>query len=272
MLRILKIVGIIVTILAIAGILIYFKYLKPKPLPISVEDRAAITLMPLPSSLKIRDGEFLLTNEFGATIQGPQDEILTKALSRFLQRLSTISNQPVNADGKGLTIIYQTSSLPVQPLEVDEAYEIKINRDEIKLTAQTSYGVLRGLESLVQLLKVENGKAFWPALALSDSPRYAWRGLMIDVGRHFIPKEIILRNLEAMAAVKLNVLHWHLSDYQGFRVESKVFPKLHELGSNGAYYTQEDIKEVIAFAKDRGIRIVPEFDMPGHSSGFLVGY
>jgi hexosaminidase len=149
---------------------------------------------------------------------------------------------------------------------------IKINGDEIQLTAQTSYGVLRGLESLIQLLKIENGKAYWPALELKDSPRYAWRGLMIDVGRHFIPKEIILRNLEAMAAVKLNVLHWHLSDYQGFRVESKVFPKLHELGSNGAYYTQDDIKEIVAFAKDRGIRIVPEFDMPGHSSGFLVGY
>jgi hexosaminidase len=96
--------------------------------------------------------------------------------------------------------------------------------------------------------------------------------VLIDVGRHWIPKAVILRNLDAMASVKLNVLHWHLTEYQGFRVESKVFPALHESGANGQYYTQNDIRDVIEYAADRGIRVVPEFDLPGHATSWFVGY
>ena len=95
---------------------------------------------------------------------------------------------------------------------------------------------------------------------------------MIDVCRHWIPKKIILQNLDAMAAAKMNVLHLHLTEYQGFRVESKIYPKLHELGSNGDYYTQKDIQQIVKYARDRGIRVIPEFDLPGHSTSFLVGY
>jgi hexosaminidase len=128
------------------------------------------------------------------------------------------------------------------------------------------------MESVLQLIKQENDSFYWPSLELHDKPRFPWRGLMIDVCRHWIPKEAILRNLDAMAALKMNVLHWHLSEYQAFRVESRVFPKLHELGSNGQYYTQHEIREIVEHARLLGIRIVPEFDMPGHTSSFLVGY
>jgi len=107
---------------------------------------------------------------------------------------------------------------------------------------------------------------------MSDQARYPWRGLMIDACRHWIPKDVILRNLEAMGSLKMNVLHWHLTEYQGFRVESKTFPLLHELGSGGQFYTQEEIKEVIEYAADRGIRVIPEFDLPGHSTSWFVGY
>jgi hexosaminidase len=95
---------------------------------------------------------------------------------------------------------------------------------------------------------------------------------MLDVCRHWMPVEVIKRNLEAMAAVKLNVLHWHLSEDQGFRVESKRYPRLHQLGSNGDYYTQDQIREIVAYARDRGIRVVPEFDVPGHSGAWFPGY
>ena len=95
---------------------------------------------------------------------------------------------------------------------------------------------------------------------------------MIDVGRHFMPLDVLRRNLDGMEAVKLNVFHWHLSENQGFRVESKKLPKLHQKGSDGNYYTQAEIKDLIAYAADRGIRIVPEFDMPGHSTAWFVGY
>ena len=95
---------------------------------------------------------------------------------------------------------------------------------------------------------------------------------MIDCSRHWMPVEVIERNLDAMAAVKLNVLHWHLSDDQGFRVESKRFPKLQQLGSDGHFYTQDEVRHVIAYARDRGIRVVPEFDIPGHTTSWFVGY
>jgi hexosaminidase len=111
-----------------------------------------------------------------------------------------------------------------------------------------------------------------PAIAIQDKPRFPWRGLMIDVGRHFIPLDVLKRNLDGMAAVKLNVFHWHLSENQGFRIESKKFPKLQEMGSDGLYYTQDEARELIAYARDRGIRVVPEFDMPGHSTAWFVGY
>ena len=95
---------------------------------------------------------------------------------------------------------------------------------------------------------------------------------MIDVARHFIPLEVLQRNLDGMEAVKLNVFHWHLSDNEGFRVESHKFPKLQEAGADGEFYTQEEIRDLIAYARDRGIRVVPEFDMPGHSTAWFVGY
>ncbi|MCB9247458.1 MAG: family 20 glycosylhydrolase [Ignavibacteriales bacterium] len=95
---------------------------------------------------------------------------------------------------------------------------------------------------------------------------------MIDVARHFMPIEVIKRNLDGMAAVKMNVLHLHLSDDQGFRVESKIFPKLTELGSDGNYFTHEQIKEIIEYADDRGIRVYPEFDVPGHATAILTAF
>ena len=111
-----------------------------------------------------------------------------------------------------------------------------------------------------------------PAVSIDDSPRFPWRGLMIDAGRHFIPLDVLKRNLDGMAAVKLNVFHWHLSENQGFRIESKKFPKLQEMGSDGLYYTQAEVRDLIAYARERGIRVVPEFDMPGHSTAWFVGY
>jgi hexosaminidase len=111
-----------------------------------------------------------------------------------------------------------------------------------------------------------------PVVTIKDRPRFAWRGLLIDVGRHFIPLDVLKRNLDGMAGVKMNVLHWHLYDNEGFRVESKRFPKLQEAGSAGQYYTQAEIREFVAYAHDRGIRIVPEFEMPGHSRSLFAGY
>jgi len=143
---------------------------------------------------------------------------------------------------------------------------------QITLTAETDIGCLRGLETFLQLLSADEVGYFLPSVIITDQPRFPWRGLMIDACRHFMPVEVIKRNLDGMAAVKMNVLHWHLSENQGFRVECKAFPKLHELGSDGLYYTQTQIREVIDYAAARGIRVVPEFDIPGHATSWLVAY
>ncbi|HEV2763238.1 MAG TPA: family 20 glycosylhydrolase [Pyrinomonadaceae bacterium] len=124
----------------------------------------------------------------------------------------------------------------------------------------------------MQLLDGDREGFFLPAVLINDRPRFPWRGLMLDVARHYQPMEVLKRNLDAMAAVKLNVLHWHLTEDQGFRVESKKFPRLHTMGSDGNFYTQEQVREIIAYARERGIRVVPEFDMPGHATAWRVGH
>ena len=113
---------------------------------------------------------------------------------------------------------------------------------------------------------------YFPAVHIADAPRFPWRGLLVDAGRHFEPVDVIKRTLDGMAAVKLNVLHWHLSEDQGFRVQSLRYPRLQKLGSDGLFYTQEQIRDVVAYARDRGIRVIPEFDMPGHATAWFVGY
>ena len=160
----------------------------------------------------------------------------------------------------------------VQGLDEDESYTLDITAQGAHLHAATDVGAMRGLETLLQLVQ-SDGRGFWlPLVSIQDAPRFRWRGLMIDCSRHFEPVGVIERTLDAMAAVKMNVFHWHLSDDQGFRIESKIYPKLTGLGSDGQFYTQEQAREVVAYASGLGIRVVPEFDMPGHSTSWVVGY
>ncbi len=160
----------------------------------------------------------------------------------------------------------------VPSVEEDESYSLEVNDRQATLNAPTVVGALRGLETFLQLLEGDRAGHFIPSVQIQDKPRFPWRGLLIDVARHWQPVEVVKRNLDAMAAVKLNVLHWHLTEDQGIRVESKKFPKLHQLGSDGNFYTQEQIRDVIAYARERGIRVMPEFDLPGHATAWLVGH
>ncbi len=152
-----------------------------------------------------------------------------------------------------------------------EEYQVQID-SKIHLKAKTEIGILHGFETLAQLIQTDSLGYFLPQISISDWPRFEHRGLMIDVARHFIPTDQILRSLDAMAASKMNVLHLHLSDDEGFRIESKKFPLLHQKGSNGEYFTQEEIIKIVEFASNRGIIVVPEFDLPGHSQSWFVGY
>jgi hexosaminidase len=111
-----------------------------------------------------------------------------------------------------------------------------------------------------------------PSVTIDDKPRFPWRGMMIDTGRHFIPLDVLRQDIDLMEASKLNVFHWHLSEDQGFRMESKIYPLLQGKESDGLYYTQDQTRELITYARDRGIRVVPELDMPGHAASWFVGY
>jgi len=268
--------GILVFILVLAaGGYFYYRIVIYQPPAISEEDRSSIYLMPLPSSLKIKGGEFEITRDLKISLDNYSDERLEKAVGRFLERLIERSGVEISSNSQNANFIISClagSENEIQQLKEIESYTLNVNSKRIELESASPYGILRGLETLLQLLIVEEDKRYIPAVEIVDSPRFPWRGLMIDVCRHWMPKEVILRNLDVMATVKLNVLHMHLSEDQGFRVESKVFPKLHELGSNGKYYTQEDIKEIVSHASDLGIRIVPEFDVPGHSKSWQIAY
>ena len=247
-------------------------------------DMNQLNLMPIPEKITRTEGSFIIDSNFTADIELPSNtnSIRTSlAARRFFDRLAGRTGFffSVNA--------IQTQSSPT-PLNTslrisfkrpgnllpgeNESYVLTISPTVITLTAETDLGILHGLETLLQLLSVESSRYVFPCLVIEDKPRFTWRGLMIDSCRHFFPVDVIKRNLDGMAAVKLNVFHWHLSEDQGFRVECKSFPKLHQLGSDGLYYTQEQVKDIIQYASDRGIRVVPEFDIPGHSTSWLTAY
>ena len=235
-------------------------------------------LMPVPASVRFNPGRLLVNSSFTVATRGRGDARLQAGVDRFLRRIEgrtvmELPRGPAN-DAAAATLVVEAGGpgAAVPSVGEDESYTLEVSDRQAVLKAPTTVGVLRGLETFLQLLDSDRDGYFIPAVSIQDRPRFPWRGLLIDVARHFQPIEVLKRNLDAMAAVKLNVLHWHLTEDQGFRVESKKFPKLHQMGSDGLYYTQDEIREVIAYARMRGIRVVPEFDMPGHATSWLVGY
>ena len=238
----------------------------------------AHTLMPVPRSLFFHQGALRLDRSLTVRQPGARDPIVDEALARALARLYRQTGVRVvpEATATETPIAFRVSVStgtdgPRGAIE-DESYRLSVASTGIRLDASTIWGALHGLETLLQLpTQTEDGWTL-PYVSIADEARFPWRGLLIDVARHFMPIEALERNLDAMASLKMNVLHLHLSDDQGFRVESLAFPKLHELGSDGRYYTQDQIRGLVEYAAVRGIRIVPEFDMPGHSLSWLVGY
>lgn len=236
-----------------------------------------LNLMPWPANIKVIDGRFEINKNLRIGIDGNPDKRFYPNLIRFIQQLSKRTTIPFDRDtviasSSSSSMIIKINRPGVVKLGEDESYTLNIGKDKIQLTSETELGAMHGLQTMLQLLDRSKEYFFFPCVEINDKPRFAWRGLMIDACRHFIPVEVIKRNIDAMAAVKLNVLHWHLSENQGFRVESKVFPKLHQMGSNGEYYTQLQIKDILAYANERGIRVMPEFDIPGHATAWMVGY
>jgi hexosaminidase len=258
----------ILVILILCSVFVSSSAAEPRPL----------SLMPMPAKVQLKTGQLVIDASFTVGISGPSDVQLQRAVERFLDNLRRQTGMPpldmkvADATQARLVVHSERASKVVQELGEDESYSLEVSSSGAKLDAATTLGIMRGLETFLQLVESTSDGFAVPAIAIQDNPRFPWRGLMIDVGRHFIPLDVLKRNLDGMAAVKLNVFHWHLSENQGFRVESKKFPKLQEMGSDGLYYKQDEVRDLIAYAHDRGIRVVPEFDMPGHSTAWFVGY
>jgi hexosaminidase len=238
-----------------------------------------LNLIPWPQNILISEGSFVLTKDFKINVTGAPNERIFSAATNFLRRL----------DGRtGLFFeqgfITGINEVPVAQLQInckqngkielyeDESYVLDIKKDKISINATSDLGALHALETVLQLMQNNSNSFYFPVSTISDFPRFTWRGLMIDAARHFMPVDVIKRNLDAMAAAKMNVFHWHLVDDQGWRIELKKHPKLTQLASDGNYYTQEEIKSIVKYASDRGIVVVPEIDVPGHGSAILTAY
>ena len=231
--------------------------------------------MPLPASVQSGTGQLTINQSFSVALSGSHDGSLDSEVQRFQHQLSRqtgIPFRPTSGAAATLQVHADRIRKPVQELGEDESYVLTVADSGAKLTAPTTLGALRGLQTFLQLVQITPAGFAVPSVTIKDQPRFAWRGTLIDVSRHFIPIDVLKRNLDGMAAVKMNVLHWHLSDDQGFRVESKKFPKLTQMGSDGLFYTQEEIRDLIAYAHERGIRVMPEFDITGHSRSWFLGY
>lgn len=238
-----------------------------------------LKLMPMPAKITMNSGKFRLSPSFAVSVKGECNDRLYSYASRVLRRLSGktglfFPQDYITKQTQSDTVSFYISCQRKGELKLgeNEAYKLEVTPEKVNLSAETDLGILRGLETFLQLLSSDEQGYYLPAVMVEDAPRFAWRGLMMDVSRHFMPIDVVKRNIDAMAAVKMNVFHWHLSDDQGFRVECKTFPRLHEVASDGFYYTQTQIKEVIDYAADRGIRVIPEFDIPGHSTSWLVAF
>ncbi len=231
--------------------------------------RAQVTVIPLPNNVVKIDGSLTL-NSIVQLINPPDDAGTSqRAITQIFKSIArTDSAHP-------LRVLFIAA-----PDIANEGYQMNIDSAGISIAASGAAGRYYALQTLKQMVKFGNGKTF-PLVQIHDAPRYSWRGFMIDESRHFFGKKKVLQVLDQMALLKLNRFHWHLTDSNGWRIEIKKYPKLTSIGGRGdrthpdapaQYYTQQDVKQIVAYAAARHIVVVPEIDMPGHASAASRAY
>jgi hexosaminidase len=243
-----------------------------------------LPLIPLPVKVDRLDGNFkpagarvLLGPDAGEREKTTARIFAEKARARHGLNLSVGTVDKPGAECRGnilvgaaVEVCGRSADLPAGDVPAEEGYKLAVRPDGV-LVAGSPHGIHNALATLTQLLLVEDDGSI-PAVAIIDYPRFPWRGMLLDPARSFLPPDVIKKYLDTFADLKMTRLHWHLVDDQGWRIESKIYPKLQELGSDGKYYTQEQIKEIVAYAADRYIEVMPEIDIPGHSTALLVAY
>ena len=258
-------------------------------------------LIPAPENLTYQKGQFTLDNSVGISIKATNTKEIAKLTTYLTDKIELetgvkLSSKKVNRKN----IIFEILSKPNENLK-DEGYILNITSKEIQISANTKAGIFYGIQSLLQYVIAVNNQTpiQLPNLSISDKPNVAWRGMILDVSRHFFNVNMIKETLDLMAFYKLNVFHWHLTDNEGWRIEIKKYPKLTSVGAwrneipgsvfykkdstyskkldgkpykYGGFYTQNQVKEIVAYAKARNITVLPEIDVPGHSGAALSAY
>ncbi len=247
---------------------------------VAAANSPSLPLMPYPQQLEhAADKHSLqLGKEWLLAIDGKVTPELNAALKRFTQRTYAQTGVKIRwkksplAKATFVITVKSSQTMSHHIVDWDESYQLTVDDKKIQLNANQSLGVFRGLETLLQLIGVTEKTIAIPAVSINDFPRFQWRGLLLDTSRHFFSVATIKRQIDAMAAAKYNIFHWHLTDDQGWRFESKRYPKLQKLASDKQYYTRKQMREVVAYAQARGIQVLPEIDVPGHASAIAVAY
>ncbi len=240
---------------------------------------AAPALIPLPAKLESCFGALVL--DAGSTLSAPADPRATEIVAFLREAVAQQTGlrlQPADEAARATIVLHRDPAI-----EGDEAYRLTIDRDHAVIEASGDRGLLWGVQTLRQLLPMGEGGApvELPCLRIEDAPVLAYRGQMLDVARHFFPVEFIKRQLDVYSQYKLNTFHWHLTDDQGWRIAIERYPRLTEVGAwrteadgnrHGGYYTQAEVREVVEYARQRGIMVIPEIELPGHATAALVAY
>ncbi|MGL4848460.1 MAG: family 20 glycosylhydrolase [Clostridium sp.] len=243
-------------------------------------------ILPVPLSYVEKDGAFEINEKTKISLVGNDKEGLEKN-SRELKRILKGTGISFEVNSKKVEENYIQLKITKDKEDIgNEGYEISVGEKGILIEGKTAEGIFRGLQTFRQIAPEEledsnskDIKAVIPFVEIKDSPEYEYRGIMLDVARHFFSVEEVKRQIDILSRYKVNKLHLHLSDDQGFRLEMKKYPKLTEIGGKtsvgggeGGYYTQEDFKEIVEYANERYIEVIPEFDMPGHTTAMLASY
>ncbi|ATC94883.1 family 20 glycosylhydrolase [Pseudoalteromonas tunicata] len=229
-------------------------------------------LMPMPTNVTLLEGNSQLNSTLTVYVAKEQQAALAPLLANSQLSTQFSAIQWTAFERAQLQLKVNKLDGPLPYLAMDESYALSIENQVITLSSANQYGLLRGLATLSQLVFLAEKPRQLVNVTITDSPTYPWRGLLFDGVRHFLPIDDVKRTLRGLASAKFNVFHWHLTDDQGWRIELNSYPKLHQTASDGLYYTQAQIKEVVAYAAQLGIRVVPEFDVPGHASAIILAY
>lgn len=232
---------------------------------------SASQLLPKPQTMVEAEGRFELDNTLVLKLSDTvaQTNVATLLPQRWLQQTGLVLKS--SGKGKALSLYAKTANAIPAP-DMQEQYQLEISADAIRIEAEDIVGIQRAIETLLQLIQQDANGYYLPLVQIKDEPRFGWRGLLLDPARRFLPLDTLKRQLDIMAAAKLNVLHLHLTDDQGWRFESLHYPKLQQVGGKDGFYSQQQLKQLVQYAADRGIRIVPEIDLPGHSAALGAAY